>query len=115
MMYEMKNLFSPSEQGERTDNAFSLQPLAITSKCRDGHIPTVTSEGLWDEHMVSSRSDPCVPRISSPPSHTPLGPRESVVERNATSDPAVCPLGTGTAWVLFRSQDRPWGPLAFEA
>lgn len=44
-MYEMKNLFSPGEQGERTDNAFSLRLLAITSKNRDGHTPAVTSEG----------------------------------------------------------------------
>lgn len=66
MMYEMKNLFLPSEQGERTDNAFSLGLLAITSKHRDGHISAVTSGDIQDEWVGSSWSDSCSPRIPSP-------------------------------------------------
>lgn len=42
-----------------------------------------------------------------PPSHVPLGAEENVLERNPAGDLVVCPLGTGMAWVLFRSQDHP--------
>lgn len=57
MMYEMKNLFSPSDQGERTDNAFLTAAVSITSKHRDGHTPVVTSEGVKDELRPSGPSD----------------------------------------------------------
>lgn len=109
MMYEMKNLFSPSEQGERTDNAFSLRPLGVTSKGRDGRFLGVTSEGVQDERVVNSHSDPFVPRISSSYTYFTGAQRDYAWEK-CSRWPSCLPSGSRTAWVLCSS-----GPLVFRA
>ena len=107
MMYEMKNLFLPSEQGERTE-CFLTVALIVTSKRRDGHVPAVTSADVRGEHVWAHRQTPVSPGIPPPP-HALPEPKEYVAERNAASDPAVCPLGTAAAWVLIGCQDHPSG------
>lgn len=46
MVYEMKNLFSPGEQGERTDNAFLTVVLQSHLNAERWPHPAVTSEGV---------------------------------------------------------------------
>lgn len=67
MMYEMKNLFSPSEQGEGTDKAFLTVAASVTSKRRAGHTSEVTWEGVGDKTESQG----------APPLHTPLGPERT--------------------------------------
>lgn len=67
-MYEMKNLFSPSEQGEGTDKAFLTVAAAVPSKPYDGHTPAVTREGVRMSLGQTGESQ------GLPPSHALLGP-----------------------------------------
>lgn len=107
MMYEMKNLYSPSEQGERTDKAFLTVAASIASKRWAGPIPAVTWEGVGDK----LRSD-WVPR--SPSSTRSLGPKRTWLKETWQVTWGG-PMGTGSAWFCLQVMTTPRGSLGFEA
>lgn len=86
MMYEMKNLFSPSEQGEGTDKAFLTVAASVSSKRHDRHTLAVTWEGAGMSLGQTGESQ------GFPPSRALLGP-EGMWPKGIQHPMVIWPVG----------------------